>query len=196
MPYRTAKSGSIRMLFAAGPKSSRPVRQSAHKTTGTVYLLAMQLLLLVLVSGCEDKPTTSVPTTAGGAVNLAGSDWLVVNYWAEWCGPCRHEIPELNELDGATFVADDAQGESTVAISVVGVNYDGLLDARLTEVSDRMGIEFAVLATDPRERWQQPTPTVLPSTYLIAPGGEFVETLVGPQTRAGILSRIETLAKN
>ena len=26
------------------------------------------------------------------------ADWVIVNYWAEWCAPCRKEIPELNEL--------------------------------------------------------------------------------------------------
>jgi len=179
MPYRTAKSGSMGLL-------------------GVRVLL---LLAIVLVGGCEQKPTTRVPTTAGTTVDLAGSDWLVVNYWAEWCGPCRHEIPELNELDGATLapggIGDETAtaASSAVLISVLGVNYDGLLDEKLAEVSKRMDITFGVLATDPRERWQQPAPTVLPSTYLIAPGGEFVETLIGPQTRAGILSRIETLAK-
>ena len=25
--------------------------------------------------------------------------WKVINYWAEWCGPCRIEIPELNALE-------------------------------------------------------------------------------------------------
>lgn len=160
---------------------------TVHKTR--CLLVCSLACLLVVVTGCEQGPDTSnsVPTIAGTEVDLAGADWLVVNYWAEWCGPCRHEIPELNELDGAVAQA--------AAISVLGVNYDGLVGERLTEVSQRMGIAFAVLAGDPGARWEQPTPTVLPSTYLIAPGGEFVETLVGPQTRVGIMSRIDTLAR-
>ena len=145
-------------------------------------------LLLLGVLACTPEPTDEVQSVSGAKVTLSGSDWLVVNYWAEWCGPCRHEIPELNELDGYT-------DESNVGLSVrvLGVNYDGLRDQKLADVSERMGIGFDVLVDDPRKRWSQDVPTVLPSTYLIAPGGEFVETLLGPQTRAGILSRIETL---
>jgi thiol-disulfide isomerase/thioredoxin len=106
----------------------------------------------------------------------------VVNYWAEWCGPCRHEIPELNALHA---------GDQDVPVTVLGVNYDGLRDTKLVEVLQRMGIEFPVLLDDPRGRWQQPLPSVLPSTLLIAPDGSLIETLQGPQTRAGILGRIE-----
>ncbi len=178
MQYRTRKTGLIRTLFVAS-------------------LLAS----FTLVSACEQGPTTLAPTITGTEVDLAGPQWLVVNYWAEWCGPCRHEIPELNELDKpvagpASDVAQaaDSSAVESLAVSVLGVNYDGLVDQKLVDVSERMGITFAVLATDPRERWGQPLPSVLPSTYLIAPGGEFVETLLGPQTRVGILSRIETLA--
>ena len=32
------------------------------------------------------------------ASNRIDKHWLVINYWAEWCGPCRTEIPELNAL--------------------------------------------------------------------------------------------------
>lgn len=155
-------------------------------------LMAALLGACVAMGGCTPQPGTDAAlTTTGERASLASSDWLVINYWAEWCGPCRHEIPELNTLDGAGLDGP----ESNPTITVLGVNYDGLRDAKLMAVGERMGIEFGVLVDDPRVRWEQPLPSVLPSTYLIAPGGEFVETLVGPQTRAGILSRIQSLAK-
>lgn len=36
----------------------------------------------------------------GGQVNLQHykGEWLVVNFWATWCAPCREEIPELNQF--------------------------------------------------------------------------------------------------
>ena len=45
------------------------------------------------------------------------ADWVIVNYWAEWCAPCRKEIPELNELN-------DFQMKDGNVIKVYGVNFD------------------------------------------------------------------------
>ena len=130
------------------------------------------------LSGCEVEKTL---LATGASFDLDKPQWLVVNYWAEWCGPCRHEIPELNELN--------AQG-SAQPLVVLGVNYDGLHDEKLDAVISRMGIEFPVLEDDPRERWLQALPTVLPTTFIIDADGGLREALVGPQTRAGILARI------
>lgn len=39
---------------------------------------------------------------------------LLINFWATWCGPCREELPELNDL--AEQAGDD--------LTVIGVSID------------------------------------------------------------------------
>ncbi len=98
---------------------------------------------------------------------------MLINYWAEWCAPCREEIPELNRLH-----EDSADGQ----LVVLGVNFDGLSGEALSDLVERMDIGFPVLLDDPRARWQQPMPGVLPSTLVIDPEGKLRTVLVGPQT--------------
>jgi hypothetical protein len=43
-----------------------------------------------------------------------------------------------------------------------------------------------VLLQDPRQRWAQPQPSVLPSTLLINPAGELQKVLVGPQSHENL----------
>jgi thiol-disulfide isomerase/thioredoxin len=117
------------------------------------------------------------------------SEWdesfVVVNYWAEWCAPCREEIPELNAL---------WSGRGDRPLLVVGVNFDGLEGEALTDLMARMGIGFPVVLRSPRERYGYPMPAVLPSTVVIAPGGRVAATLVGPQTRASIEAALVSAA--
>jgi len=148
------------------------------KLPRTFPLVAVLVAMLGFMPGCG---APGAPLASGDSFDLAQSQWLVVNYWAEWCGPCRHEIPELNELNVQ---------QTTHPTVVLGVNYDGLHDEKLDAVISRMGIEFPVLENDPRARWEQPLPTVLPTTFIIDAQGQLREALVGPQTRAGILERI------
>jgi len=103
--------------------------------------------------------------------------WLVVNYWAEWCAPCRREIPELNQLHKERVTSN---------IVILGVNYDGLRDDNLREVIERMDIKFPVLASDPREMWGYKLPTSLPTTVIISPDREVQAILLGPQSRESI----------
>ena len=115
----------------------------------------------------------------GGETNLR--DWqgrtVVINYWAEWCAPCREEIPEFNEL----YWHSAADGPI-----VLGVNYDGLAGEDLAAVAQRMGIEFPTLLLDPRERFGYPRPEMMPTTIVLNGRLEVVETLVGPQTLDGL----------
>ena len=33
----------------------------------------------------------------GKALEAAKDGWIVLNYWASWCAPCVHELPEMGE---------------------------------------------------------------------------------------------------
>ncbi len=72
-------------------------------------------------------PTTQPPKTLAaipltdleGQRSLIGQrseDFLIVNFWAPWCAPCRREIPALIEIHKSF----SAQG-----VSVLGIAFDG-----------------------------------------------------------------------
>ena len=90
------------------------------------------MLMLLLVSGCEKIELERADGTLANWDKYRGQ-WVLVNYWAEWCKPCLEEIPELNELDKAPDIA------------VLGVNFDGVTGVPLVELGERMGIELSLI---------------------------------------------------
>ena len=110
--------------------------------------------------------------------------WKVVNYWAEWCGPCRTEIPELNAL------AEQLKGQS---VGVFGVNFDNAQGEELKSASDKLGIKFTVLAQNPDGIFDIPRSEALPVTYIIDDKGKVREQLMGEQTAEGVLAKLKAL---
>jgi thiol-disulfide isomerase/thioredoxin len=106
---------------------------------------------------------------------------LIVNYWATWCGPCIKEIPELNELSK----------QHAAELNLIGVNYDQPEEGEQKRQVEKMKIEFPVLSGEPSVLLGVRIPVVLPTTYVFAPGGKLIATLVGPQTKETLLKAIE-----
>ena len=102
-------------------------------------------------------------------------EWLVINYWAEWCAPCREEIPELNAL----HKADND-------IRVLGVNYDAPAIDDLKRQIKAFAVAFPVIQADPEQQLAYLAPEALPTTYLFNPQGELAHKLIGPQTGESI----------
>ena len=134
----------------------------------------------LLLAGCADDWGVDQHGRKVAAEQLEGQ-WLVINYWAEWCKPCRTEIPELNRL----AVALEGQGAR-----VLGVNFDALQGEALSKAAEAFAIRFTVLAQDPAARLQLPRNDVLPVTYIIDADGRLRERLVGEQTAAGLQARL------
>jgi thiol-disulfide isomerase/thioredoxin len=94
----------------------------------------------------------------------------VVNYWAQWCAPCREELPELNRL-----------AQDFPEARVIGIDFDGMTGEALLASSEEMGIEFSVLGQDFAQSRGLAKPEVLPTTYILDEQGALLHTLRGPQ---------------
>lgn len=140
--------------------------------------------------------STSVPTAPAWQIDdLHGqphrlSDyrhhWLLVHFWAAWCGPCRQELPSLaraaNQLDGKLAI---------VAIDV------GDPRRHIRQATAGMQLPFPILEdSDSRvsSAWRVQG---LPTTYLVDPGGHIVGGVRGAQTwdEPPLLDNLRSLVK-
>jgi len=133
------------------------------------YSLLLALALTLSACGASRDSTSEL------ALDKLRGQWVVINYWAQWCKPCIKEIPELNTLD-----------QKYPQVTVLGVNYDGATGEDLAVQLAKLGIEFSTLTTDPAGQLGASRPEVLPTTLILDPTGQLSATLVGPQTLASL----------
>lgn len=136
-----------------------------------------------------DAPTVPGPQLDDESAELSLADFagtpLVVNFWGSWCGPCRTEQPELNEV--ADRFGDD--------VSFVGVNVNDPRANALAYVR-----EFAPpypSIHDPAgtysARFEGVGPATMPSTILIDADGRVAARIFGSTTETELsvlLSRL------
>lgn len=147
---------------------------------GRPLQMVIGLFAGLLLVGCADDWGVDQHGRKVTAEQL-NEQWLIINYWAEWCRPCRTEIPELNRL------SEQLSGQS---VQVLGVNFDALQGEELKRAADGFAIAFPVLAQDPAQRLGLPHNDVLPVTYIVGADGKLRERLVGEQTAAGLQTRL------
>ena len=131
----------------------------------------IQLFCLLLLFACQ-KNDIEVYNGSNTNLNKLDGNWIVINYWADWCAPCIKEIPELNEF------ADDNKD-----IFVFTFNFDQLDQEDLEPIAKKFDIQVPSLITHPRDIWGIQTPPAVPATFFINPNGELVLSLFRPQTK-------------
>lgn len=94
-------------------------------------------------------------------------DWVVVNFWATWCAPCRTEMPTLDRLA--------ASGMPVVTVAT-GRNPPAAIDRFFTEA----GIAHLPALRDPKSELGRAMGILgLPVTVILNPEGQEVARLIG-----------------
>src|SRR5687767_10486345 len=112
---------------------------SSFRRVIAVAALAGALAVSSLVSASASiAPPFTLPSRAGDTVSLEQLKGKVVmlNFWASWCGPCRTEMPLLEQMH---------KRYSSLGFTLVGVNVEA--------------------NTQDAERWLKDTPVSFPVLF-------------------------------
>jgi peroxiredoxin len=110
------------------------------------YLLGAALSVLAATSLASSDlagmpaPDFALKSSTGENLRLSEyrGDVVMINFWATWCGPCRQEMPLLDEL---------YTRYERVGFSLLGVNIDDDSQRAMDMISE-LGINFPVLFDD------------------------------------------------
>lgn len=123
--------------------------------------------------------STTIDGQAAGLTALRGK-WVVVNFFATWCVPCRQEHPDLVQFSERHRAAGDA--------TVLAVVYSDNTQA-VREFRDAQGGDWPML-TDPKGRIALDYGVSgVPESYVISPEGVVAAKVLGG-VRADDLDRL------
>jgi thiol-disulfide isomerase/thioredoxin len=131
----------------------------------------------------EEPVDFGLQALGGGKVMLSDfrGEWVVVNYWATWCAPCRKEIPELSKLH-----------EERSDVTVLGLAFEELDDSDFYAFLEDYDVSYPILKVDvyaPPEPFG--APMALPTTIILDKQGRAVKAFLGPVTREAIEQYID-----
>ncbi len=115
----------------------------------------------------------------GADLTLAAFEgqYVVLNFWATWCAPCRKEMPQLSELQDE-FGGDDLQ----VVTIATGTNQRPAMERFFEEI----GVDNLPLHTDANSALARDMGVVgLPVTLIMDPQGQEIARLIGDADWAG-----------
>jgi len=118
-------------------------------------------------------PAIQLPTLNGDRIH--SKDWaghvVVLNFWATWCGPCKEEMPSLEQL---------YRRLQTRPFKLYAVTAD-IQPQAIKAFWQHLDLHFPVLLDEDGNVAQQLKVRTLPTTIIIGPDGRIYGRAMGPR---------------
>ena len=139
----------------------------------------LRLCVLLLLLGSGSAAQAFYLTDSKGKIHSLEEHrgkWVLVNFWATWCPPCREEIPDLIAL----------HENKKNNLVVIGVAMDYRNAKEVFQFAEQAKITYPLVLGNYKIAEQVGAVPGLPTTYLYDPKGKQVAYNVGAITREAI----------
>lgn len=174
-------------MTSAARSTRRAARQTAWTNPrvilalGAALILAAIALLYATREPSEPSPFDFTLPGMDGEVSLADyrGQYVLVNFWATWCPPCRDEMPDLQ----AYYNSYRDRGFTLLAIN------EAEDPATVRQFVEGFGFTFPIALDLDGAVMKQYGTESLPTSYLIGPDGKLAKTWVPGRLNRATLER-------
>jgi cytochrome c biogenesis protein CcmG, thiol:disulfide interchange protein DsbE len=134
-----------------------------------------------------DKELSVLGGDGSGEIEDYRGSWVLVNFWASWCAPCRSEAPALESFQ---------RQHSPQGFTVLGINLDDTSDDAIAFVR-RFGLTYPQLRDgDGSDRRDAYGMTGFPESFLVDPAGKLALIRRGPVDQRYLAEQVAPLIKS
>jgi cytochrome c biogenesis protein CcmG/thiol:disulfide interchange protein DsbE len=134
-----------------------------------------------------DKELSELGGDGSGEIADYRGSWVLVNFWASWCAPCRSEAPVLESFQ---------RQRSPEGFTVLGINLDDTSDDAIAFVR-RYGLTYPQLRDgDGSDRRDAYGMTGFPESFLVDPAGKLAVIRRGPVDERYLAEQVAPLIKS
>lgn len=121
----------------------------------------------------ETAPSPELPKLeepGSGSLKEYRGQWVLVNFWASWCIPCRDEAPALEQFQ---------KEHGSKNFTILGIDTQDLSDDG-TKFADQYELSYPQLHDGNGDTGHEFGTTGVPENYLVKPNGKLAWAVAGP----------------